>query len=477
MDLLTRVRHTIGRHELAGERTRVVVALSGGPDSVALAHVLATLAREGTLTVAGAAHFNHTLRAASGADERFCRDLAGRLGWPFVADRGDVAARARIEKRSIEDAARAMRYEFFERALAQLTADVVALGHTRDDQAETFLLRLLRGAGARGLAAMRPRRGRYIRPLIDCRRAELKAFLDAGGFAYIVDETNADVAIPRNRVRAELLPLLERRFNPSIVDALADAADVAREEWVWLQDAAEPFFRALVTRDDETTWRVDVEGLNELAPALARATLHRAMTSAAHGRTVPFRHVLAALEVSRGAPPFDAPSQRVERHGGFLVLRGRPPGAVGRMPPAGATANLFRYPLSIPGEVQILETGCWISAARGAPLDSNTADLRATCGTADLHTTARVRADKVQGALTVRSRQPGDRFRPVGLGGEKKLQDFFVDRKVPRDERDRIPLVVDARDRIVWVAGHAVDDEFRVTDPAQSVLLLRLRHF
>src|SRR5207237_6429780 len=142
--------------------------------------------------------------------------LANDLGFPIVVDTEDVAARARRERRSLEDAARAARYEFFDRARERLNAQVVALGHTRDDQAETFLLRLVRGAGPRGLAAMHPRHGFIVRPLIDCRRGELRAYLNEQHVSYVDDETNTDVAIPRNRVRAELIPLLESRFNPGI---------------------------------------------------------------------------------------------------------------------------------------------------------------------------------------------------------------------------------------------------------------------
>ena len=160
---------------------------------------------------------------------------------PFAADRGDVRARARRERRSLEDAARRERYEFFERARRQFGADVVALGHTRDDQAETFLLRLVRGAGPRGLAAMYPRHGTIIRPVLDCRRLELRKYLDERNMRYVDDETNDDVAIPRNRVRAELIPLLADRFNPAIVDALAHEAELSREIWAWLEAAADEF--------------------------------------------------------------------------------------------------------------------------------------------------------------------------------------------------------------------------------------------
>ena len=239
--LLQRVRQFARQHLLFRADTRVVAALSGGSDSVALAVILRELDAAGDVRLVGAAHFNHQLRGDAERDEHFSASFARSLDVPFAADRGDVRARARLERRSLEDAARRERYESFERIRRQFGADVVALGHTRDDQAETLLLRLVRGAGSRGLAAMYPRRGTIVRPVLDCRRLELRKYLDERNLEYVDDETNDDVAIPRNRVRAELLPLLAARFNPAIVDVLAHEAELSREVWAWLEAAADEF--------------------------------------------------------------------------------------------------------------------------------------------------------------------------------------------------------------------------------------------
>jgi tRNA(Ile)-lysidine synthase len=465
MQLIDRVRRTIRQHDLARYETHVVVALSGGSDSVALAQLVDALDQAGELRFAGVAHFNHQLRPAADAEERFCARLAESLGRPLLVDRGDVAERARRERRSIETAARAARHEFLERARLHFNADAIALGHTRDDHAETFLLRLLRGAGARGLGSMHPRNGAIIRPLVACRRAELRAFLDSRQIAYVEDESNDDVSIPRNRVRVELLPFLERRFNPSIVDVLADEADLAREEWRWMESAADELGRRVSRRVDRV-WRIDAAGLNAAPVALGRLTLRRILTEAAGGRPVSFAHVDEALRLSReGGASIDLPGQRMERVGPDVVLRSRAPDAVGR--PA-SSANFFRYPLSIPGEVCLAEAGCAVTAE----LASSVAAVRARPGD---EVTAVVQLESGRGPLAVRNRRPGDRFSPPGLRGKKKLQDFFVDRKIARQQRDAVPLVVDESDRIVWVAGHEVDARFRVTDPAEAVVVLRLK--
>jgi tRNA(Ile)-lysidine synthase len=266
MPLVDSIRRYIRRHDLIPAGARVLAAVSGGSDSVALAHVLAALDASGDLQLVGLAHFNHQLRPAADADERFVAGVASSLDCPLIADRGDVAARAKRERRSLEDAARASRHEFLERARVDVKADVIALGHTRDDQAETFLLRLTRGAGFRGLAGMHPRNGAIVRPLLDCRRDELRAYLAARRIPFVEDESNADVGIPRNRVRAELLPLLATRFNPSIVDVLVSEAELARDASEWM-DAAAREAAARIVRHDARTSEIDVRDLAALAAA------------------------------------------------------------------------------------------------------------------------------------------------------------------------------------------------------------------
>ena len=473
--LLDRVRQFVRRLDLVRPGARVLAAVSGGSDSVALACLLRELDAAGDLRLVGLIHFNHQLRASAGEDERFVEALAASLDLPFVADREDVPARARRERRSLEDAARAARYAFFERARLQTAADLLALGHTRDDQAETVLLRMVRGAGPRGLAGMYPQKGRVVRPLLTCRRHELREWLADRCTSFIEDESNQDVAIPRNRVRAELLPLLETRFNPSIVDTLADEADLAREAWQWMEAEADALSAACGLpadggRADGATRRAfDTTALRAAPPALARLVLWRAMADVAGARPVGFEHVSAALGLLApdGPSATDAPGQRVQRIGTSLVLTGRRPGTVGR--PSPDPVNLFQIPLSIPGEVLVPRTGYAVTAeeASGAPLDPG-----AVLGSGSV---AAVRGDLCRGSLAVRNRRPGDRFQPVGLEGQKKLQDYFVDRKVGRGSRDGIPLVVDASDRIVWVAGYGIDAAFRVTDPSQAVLILKLR--
>jgi tRNA(Ile)-lysidine synthase len=316
---------------------------------------------------------------------------------------------------------------------------------------------------------MHPKNGAIVRPLLGCRRADLRAWLDARQLTFVEDETNEDVSIPRNRVRAELLPLLATRFNPGIVDVLADQAALARDASAWLDAMAAELDANIVRRSmlagGAPVREVDVAILRTAPLALQRALLWRVMREVAGARPIAFGHVEAALRLidGRGETRIDVPGQRLERIGGTVVLTGRAAGAEGRQPPDEAP-NLFRFPLSIPGEVLLPDAGWAVSA-----------DAASSATVSNGHDVALVRRDLCEGSLAVRNRRPGDRFRPVGLDGQKKLQDYFVDRKVARQLRDAVPLVVDETDRIVWVAGFGIDEAFRVTDPAQAVIILKLK--
>jgi tRNA(Ile)-lysidine synthase len=326
---------------------------------------------------------------------------------------------------------------------------------------------------------MHPKNGRVVRPLLGCRREDLRTWLGGRGLPFVDDETNADVSIPRNRTRAELLPLLAARFNPNIVEVLADQAEIARETLAWMDalaaDLDARIVRRSTTADGAPVREIDVAALDAAPPAVRRALLWRVMSEVAGTRPVAFGHIDAALRLIEqgGATRLDIPGQRVQRIGPVVVLTGRVDGARGRRAPD-AALNLFRAPLSIPGEVGLPEGG-WTVSAEPLPFAAVAERTSAAVSNGADTDVVLVRGDIFRGSLAVRNRRPGDRFHPVGLAGRKKLQDYFVDRKVARKDRDAVPLVVDETDRIVWVAGFGIDEAFRVTDPAQAVLILKLR--
>ncbi|MBI2188147.1 MAG: tRNA lysidine(34) synthetase TilS [Acidobacteria bacterium] len=328
------VRRTIRRHGLIPPGARVLVGLSGGSDSVALARLLLDLSAHGEFTVAGLAHLHHGLRPTADRDEAFCREFAARVGLPIVVERADVPAYAAAHGLSTEDAARRLRYAFLERTAAALGATCIAVGHTEDDQAETFLLKLMRGAGLTGLGGIYPRRDTVVRPLLDVSRAELRAYLDRVGERWIDDETNEDLANPRNRVRHRVLAELDRAAGGPTRPAIARAAALVREDAQWLDELGRERFRA-VAAEREGALELDIHGLTQAPPPVRRRVLLEAMRRMADGREIGLEHVEAVLGLLGGGEPgapavrtvrggaergVDVPGSRVELRGEKLVF-------------------------------------------------------------------------------------------------------------------------------------------------------------
>jgi tRNA(Ile)-lysidine synthase len=488
MSLPDRVLRTVRMHRMIPAGGRVLAAVSGGSDSVALVLLIRELEEKGEFSLTGIAHLNHGLRGSACDDEEFCRALAARLRVPFHVQRIAIREMAREQRRSIEDAARVARYDFFSRARDEAGAHVVATGHTRDDQAETFLLRLLRGAGTRGLAGIRPVAGHVVRPLIETRREELRQYLSERGEPFCEDETNRDTSIPRNRVRHELIPYLEREFSAGITDVLAREADLARRDDDRLQNEAIDSSGLIVLRNsggktvaltpeqatgslagataraDIAAVEIDVTRLSALHPALASRLARIALSILAPDRFVGFDHVEALLSLaSASSGAVSLPGQQAVRRESRIELMREP---------FRGFANSFSFPLSIPGEVTLGAQGWAVSAHMGEGFDSGAF----AHGTPEPVLATAVQADRLALPLAVRSRRAGDRFKPFGLGGRtKKLQDFLVDSKVAREQRDFLPLVVDNDDRIVWIVGQPAAEDFRVTEPSQGVIFLKAR--
>jgi tRNA(Ile)-lysidine synthase len=457
---LHRVLETIRQHDLVLAGDRIAVALSGGPDSVALTWALRDLVPELACEIAGLVHVNHGLRGDEASrDETFCRRLAERLGVPIDIAHVDVRAEARRRHVSREAAARDLRYTSLAAAAARLGASRVATGHTLDDQAETVLLRLLRGAGSRGLSGVRVSRGPIIRPLLECRRAEVRAYLLARGEASCEDSSNDDRSIPRNRIRHELVPVIDA-LAPGGVRALARVAALAADDEQYLMEIATAAASGGVLLTEDGV-QLECAALAALPPAVGRRVVRIALErAAAVGGRWTVRHIDAVRRLAAAEPTggMDLPGVRVDRRGARLLL------TPGSRPEAAA----FDYPLGVPGSLTVPEAGIAITADVADRIEPGLVD-RAPAEVAVLQAAA------VALPLRVRSRRPGDRMKPLGAPGRRKLQDVFVDRKIPRLARDRVPVVEDASGRIVWVVGVTVADDCRVTAPEAKVVILRVR--
>jgi tRNA(Ile)-lysidine synthase len=447
--------------------SRVLAAVSGGSDSVALAWILKDLQDRGVLALTAIGHVHHQLRGAEADDdEAFVRALASRIGVTFLSGRVDVNAAAERDGGSVESVARRLRYAWLERAAAGAGATHNATGHTLDDQAETGLLRLLGGAGGRGLSGIRPVRGSIVRPLLDCRRADLSAHLASIGETFRDDASNRDLAIPRNRVRHELLPVIER-IAPGGVAAMARAAALAADDEKYLADAAIEAARAVVL---STTGDLQAPALARLAPAIARRvvrdTIERAAPDAAGHITAHHLEAARHLAEEREAGHLDLPGVTVESDGAAVRFTAVPPehGAEGAGGPVA-----FEYELACPGRTFVPEADFVISA-RCDQVGADGVETNRPRATLEMA----VDAAAVQWPLTVRNRRPGDRIKPVGGSGRKKVQDLLVDIKMPRADRDRVAVVVDANGQLVWVVGVTPADECGVRTAGAEMVVLRV---
>jgi tRNA(Ile)-lysidine synthase len=435
---------------------RLVVGVSGGADSVALLDAVAALAPARGLRLL-AAHLDHGLREDSADDARFVADLCAERGVPLRSARADVRARARRDRRGLEAAARAERHAFLARVRREERAALVLLAHTRDDQAETVLLRLLRGAGTRGLRGALPARGGIVRPLLECGRAELRAYLAARGADWRDDATNADTAILRNRIRHDLLPRLVRDYQPGAARLLARTAELAHDDDAYLTAAAHTA-AAVVSSKQADGVRVQTAALLALPTAIGRRVVQLTLQRGGATRAVRLADVDRALAVCRTAQA--APSRvagvTVERFSADAVLFSSGGSAHRPMP---------SRTLEVPGLVEVPECGAGWRLRADGPIKR---------GSAPEPSRHRILLDagRAPGPFTVRGRRSGDRLRPLGLGGTKSLQDLFVDSKVPRVERDRTPVVLDAAGRILWVVGLALDARVAAAEGADDVVVL-----
>lgn len=430
----------------------VLIAVSGGPDSVAMLHALHTRSHELGITL-HVAHINHGIRGEqSNIDEVFVRNLAHELGSPISVGRFDVPALARELRTGEEDAARTARYTFLRQCCTELGADKIAVGHTADDRAESVLLNIIRGCGIDGLGSIRPVSHNIVRPLIEATRADVERYIAEHALPYRVDESNADVTYTRNRVRHELIPMLEHDFNPEIKTALVRLAEVASAQSDLMASLAESTVDSSALRDG-----LDAAALRHLPTALQWQVI-RSEVARAKGDLldITFEQVaLIADGLTQGddftitLPPGDLFAS--QRDGVF---------AVGRREEA-AVVESFEHVLFVPGETHIPAIGLTVKCEiveRPTPckLPANE---------------AMIDAGSVVGALRVRSVIPGDRIVPIGMSGHKKLQDVFVDKKVPRRERAKAAVICDD-EKIVWVVGVVASELGKVTEATETAIHL-----
>lgn len=508
----------------------MLVGVSGGPDSVALLHVLWVLSEELDI-VLHVVHLNHMLRGeAADEDAAYVSDLAGRLGLPVTIESRDVAAVARKERISLELAAREVRYEFYREVARSTGATRVALGHHAGDQAETVLLRLLRGTGTTGLGGIPPVRPLgagedadnggggpvIIRPLIGVPRREIEAYCADSHLSPRVDASNLTSVYTRNRVRHELIPLLERRYNPRVVESISRTAELVREDDAFITGEVRRRMRHIIRGRFPGGAFLSVERLLAEPIAVQRRVVREAIALAGRGvEDVGFEHVETVLELARGGshgatvslprgiwarkvyrpaeppggperrgagPPIGFPVELVLEFGtafgaepepGLGPETGVAPQSVLQSRPGDPlAAQGLERTLNVPGTTFVPELGVTIEAEVFEAESHGEGACAAHLKPGPFE--AFFDFDALGSGLTVRTRREGDRIRPFGMDGRKKLKDLFIDEKVPRNIRDRVPVIVAGKE-ILWVVGIKRSDLARVGPSTRRVLRLAAR--
>ncbi len=460
--LLRQAGDTARRERLFEGVTRVLAGVSGGADSVAMVYALHYLLRASRMRLS-LAHLHHGLRgAAADADAVFVARLGAVLGLQVRIGRCDVAELARREKISLEMAGRRARLAFFAREAGGRGA--VALAHTADDQAETLLLRLARGASPAGLCGMRARSEHggllRVRPLLDVRRAEVEGFLRAHGLAWREDASNRDDRFLRNRVRHELLPWMEKRLNPATRAALLRAARLLTDDEEALAARARRTLSRCAVPPDPSG--LDLARLGR-APAAVR---RRVWTAWLHGAGVPAARVDFAL-VERLDRMAAAPgaARRLALPGGRHAVRSRGVLRLADVPARGAPPRPLR--VRLPGVTEAPGLGVVVRAEAAV-------GFRRVPARGALPAEVYVRrARRGEAPLRLRAWRAGDRLAPVGLAGSRKLQDVFVDAGIPREERHRLPVLVSGAG-VVWAPGGRVARAWAVPGPRAAAWRLRV---
>jgi len=460
---LKKLKQAIARYDLLGKGDKVLVAVSGGPDSVALLYALWEIRDEFNLDIC-VAHLNHKLRGReSEEDEKFVKNLASKLNLKFFSKSIDVKKEAKKKKLSLEEGARLVRYRYLENLADRIKADKIALGHQADDQAETFLMRLLRGAGGVGLSGIPPKRGKIIRPLIETRREEIEKFLKEKGQSYRTDSSNLLPNYFRNKIRLLLLPMIKKKFNPKIVEVLNRTSNIISFQQQYVEKNSEEILRLLCKTKKMVRLRspqkdkivLDLKRFINYDISLKREMIRLCVKELNRDSTeLSFDSIERILDLIQK-----------EKSGRKVKLIRNTWAEV-----SGENLAIYiekkkkhAYPISLPGEKYLRNLGMRIKSEI-VSRSSLPEEIKSKG-----EEVAFLDWEKLKGPFNLRSRKPKDKFKPLGMQGTKSVADFLIDRKVPRYERDEVMLLT-TREKIAWIVGYRISDEFKVTDKTKKVL-------
>ncbi|NQT95591.1 MAG: tRNA lysidine(34) synthetase TilS [Candidatus Omnitrophica bacterium] len=462
--MISKIKDAIEKYSMVKKGDKVLLCVSGGPDSVAMLYAFYSISKYMRLRLF-IAHLNHHLRPKeSDKDEKYVMLLAKRLKIPVIVEHEDVGKFARAKKLSIEDAARRLRYNFFTKVARSLKIGVITTAHTRDDQAETVLMRLLRGTGLRGLRGILPKSNLkgfgLIRPLINISRKEVENYLRQKRIRPRLDSSNFETKFYRNKLRLELIPFLEKNYNPRIKELLSKLSDLLSKDYEYIDLRQGNLFRRLakikkegISFDLRSFKKEDIS----TERALARNAIERLKGNL---ERIDYRHwdeIEDLIFNRRTGSIVDLPGnisvQKTKSTLKFYTANEHPPGKKSISP-------IF---LNIPGKTRF---GTKVIKASMVKRPKSTDGSRKAIEYFDMN--------NILSPLTLRSRQPGDKMLPLGMKGYKKISDILVDEKVSLRKRDNIPILLSADGEIIWLSGIRISEKGKLNTNTKNVLRLEL---
>lgn len=458
MNLVEQVFLTIKKFEMIRPSDAVVVGISGGPDSVCLFHVLHRLKDRLKITLIPV-YVDHGLRPEETPLEiNFLKNFVREMGYDLIVKVVDVKGYITSTKENKQEAARKLRYQALEEVLQEKRAQAIAVGHNADDSAETILMRLIRGTGPLGLQGIPPVRGNIIRPLIEIERSQIEEYLFTEGLHYMVDSSNIKTDYLRNWLRLKVMPVL-REKNPSLTKTLLRLGLIFFEEERFFEIEVTKALMRSISRMTPTTIELFLKPLEAMDKRLLRRLLRRALDETAGLRGISFIHIEDIINLLRTGKPGDRVyiknNIRVVKEYSILRITSEPP------------LRLKEYVLPVPGSVRIEEKNITITAEIMDKMPDELIDGK--------YKIVVDRGKISSSTLIIRAWKDGDYFYPYGFGKRKKLQDFFVDSKVPRDERHSIPIIEDSGN-IVWIGGYRMDERYRINENTKRFLILRIKN-
>lgn len=450
---------TILAHNLIENNDNIVIGVSGGPDSMALLYFLMDIKDKISFNIY-VAHLNHGVRGEEAVlDEKYVEEICFELGLPFYSKKVDMNEYAKIHKMSSEESGRKLRYDFFRELVDKVGGGKIAVAHNKNDQAETILMRIMRGTGIDGLRGMDYRRGDIIRPLLDVSREEIEEYLKDKNVEARVDKTNLENIYSRNKIRLELIPYMEENFNPNIIDTLWRNGNIIGYDSDFLQGYSQKVYSQLMKKETKSSIILNRSVFKEQHIAIRSRIIRNALLKI-NGSLQGFtqNHINDVMDLFIG----DKTGKEIHLVNDTIAKTSYDDLIIEKA--ENKKVEKFNCPIRINDVTYIKKNDCFFET-KVLPIEK----VKINCGKRFIKC---FDYDKIVNGLKVRNRISGDRFTPLGMDGSKKLKDFFIDEKIPKEERDAIPLIVDGKE-IIWVVGYRMNEKYKVTSNTKNVILIK----